>query len=37
MITMNKTQKAQIKRRLQEVGMTEAEIKDIIKTQSKRS
>jgi hypothetical protein len=32
---MSKAQKEQIKRRLQEVGMTEAEIKDIIKTQSK--
>jgi DNA-binding transcriptional MerR regulator len=32
---MNKAQKAQIKRRLQEVGMTNREIKDIIRTQSK--
>jgi hypothetical protein len=33
---MSKAQKDQIKRRLQEVGMTEVEIKDIVKTQSKR-
>jgi hypothetical protein len=33
---MTKAQKEQIKRRLREVGMTDVEIKDIIKTQNKK-
>jgi hypothetical protein len=33
---MNKQQKEQVKRRLQEVGLTEKEIKDVIRTQGRR-
>jgi hypothetical protein len=33
---MNKQQKEQVKRRLQEVGLTKREIRDILRTQGKR-